>query len=157
MQFFFGGGNTYKLLFELKLGGCIEKIKEYIKNDGVVFGGSAGAIIMGYDIKSSECEDENNVGLVNTKGLDILNGIAIFCHYTNREADKNEINKIFLTNTSNEIKIVALPEEDTPAVSRAKRPYRSTFPPRPARWTSRRGNSLPMQKQRNLRRERQRR
>ncbi|MBQ3408441.1 MAG: Type 1 glutamine amidotransferase-like domain-containing protein [Clostridia bacterium] len=113
MQFFFGGGNTYKLLFELKLGGCIEKIKEYIKNDGVVFGGSAGAIIMGYDIKSSECEDENNVGLVNTKGLDILNGIAIFCHYTNREADKNEINKIFLTNTSNEIKIVALPEEDT--------------------------------------------
>lgn len=36
---FIGGGNTYKLLRDLKTSGCFGKIKAYIENDGIVFEG----------------------------------------------------------------------------------------------------------------------
>lgn len=110
---FIGGGNTYKLLFELKLTGFFDKLKDYIQSNGIVFGGSSGAIIMGKDIKSCKCDDENEVGLINTKGIDVLNGFSLLCHYTNRDEEKNESNKIYLTELSNEMRIIALPEEDT--------------------------------------------
>lgn len=126
---FIGGGNTYKLLFELKLSGSFDKIKDFIFNDGIVFGGSAGAIIMGHDISSCECDDENKVGLINTKGIDVLNGISVLCHYTNREERKNIANTEFLKRKSYEMNIIALPEEDTIFVNDKKiqvmgsRPY----------------------------------
>lgn len=41
---FLGGGNTYRLLAGLKASGCFEKIADYIRHDGVVFGGSAVAL-----------------------------------------------------------------------------------------------------------------
>lgn len=126
---FIGGGNTYKLLFELKLSGSFNKIKDFILNDGIVFGGSAGAIIMGDNIDSCECDDENNVGLVDTSGFDILNGISLLCHYTNRDDEKNKFNAEFLKDRSQDMKIIALPEEDTIFVDNGKfkvfgsRPY----------------------------------
>ena len=114
---FLGGGNTFKLLFELKLARFDDKLKEYIDSDGIVFGGSAGAIVMGKDIKPCECDDENEVGVVNTEGFDILNGFCIFCHYLNRDEEKNEANTNYLRELSNEYRIIALPEEDTIFVS----------------------------------------
>ena len=60
---FIGGGNTYNLLKGLKVSGTFNKIREYINNDGIVYGGSAGAIIFGYDINSCLAMDENNVNL----------------------------------------------------------------------------------------------
>lgn len=110
---FFGGGNTFKLLFELKLSGCFEKVKEYINNNGIIFGGSAGAVVMGNDIKACEYNDNNLVGLVNTKGFDLLNGISLICHYTSIPAEEFENNKNFLLKLSANEKIIALPEEDT--------------------------------------------
>lgn len=110
---FIGGGNTYKLLFELKLTGFFCRLKEYIDNDGIVFGGSAGAIILGKDIKSCNCDDENDVGLIDTKGLNVLSDFSLLCHYTNRTESKNEFNKQYLIQLSNEMRIIALPEEDT--------------------------------------------
>ena len=110
---FIGGGNTYKLLFEFKLTGFYEKLKEFISNNGIVFGGSAGAIILGKDIRSCECDDDNEVGLVDTKGLDVLNGFSFLCHYTNRDEEKNEKNTEYLRQLSNEMRIIGLPEEDT--------------------------------------------
>ncbi|MDD4187432.1 MAG: Type 1 glutamine amidotransferase-like domain-containing protein [Bacilli bacterium] len=50
---FLGGGNTYKLLNDIKSSGAFNKIKEYIENDGIVFGGSAGAIIFGKNIDTA--------------------------------------------------------------------------------------------------------
>ncbi|MBR2704005.1 MAG: Type 1 glutamine amidotransferase-like domain-containing protein [Clostridia bacterium] len=114
---FIGGGNTYKLLFELKLTGFYEKLKEYINNNGIVFAGSAGAIILGKDIKSCNLDDDNEVGLVDTKGIDVLNGYSVLCHYTNRDEEKNEDNRRYLLELSKEIKIIALPEEDTMFIS----------------------------------------
>ena len=110
---FIGGGNTFKLLFELKLTGCFQKIREYIENDGIVFGGSAGAIILGEDIESCNCDDENEVGLIDTRGFDVLNGISLLCHFTNRDEEKNKYNTEFCLNLSHKRKIIALPEEDT--------------------------------------------
>lgn len=119
---FIGGGNTFKLLKGLKDSGAFEKIKEYINNEGIIFGGSAGAIIFGYDITSCGCIDKNDVGLTNTKGFDLLNGKSILAHYTNTKSklSKEENEKRtkdftnYLSSISHKIgEIIALPEEDT--------------------------------------------
>ncbi|EAI2415445.1 Type 1 glutamine amidotransferase-like domain-containing protein [Campylobacter coli] len=62
---YIGGGNTYKLLSLLKSSGAFEKIRNYLISDnGIVYGGSAGAIIFGKDLDSCNTDDENEVGLV---------------------------------------------------------------------------------------------
>lgn len=103
---FIGGGNTYKLLNELKATGAFDKIKKYIHEDGIVFGGSAGAIIFGKSIETSEYADRNNVNLMDLSGFDMMSGMSLFCHY-----DKNA--KDYLLKASQNAKIMALPEDDT--------------------------------------------
>lgn len=110
---FIGGGNTFKLLNDLKRSGAFEKIKEYINNEGIVFGGSAGAIIFGKDLKACALDDANEVGLVDISGFDVLNGYSLLCHYTNRTKEKDEESTRYLMELSKEEKIIALPEEDT--------------------------------------------
>ena len=110
---FIGGGNTFKLLKELKESNSFNKIKEYIDNNGIIFGGSAGAIIFGYDLKSCKLDDENYVNLQDIAGFDILNSISILCHYTNRTKEKDEQSKNYLLKLSKQNKVLALPEEDT--------------------------------------------
>lgn len=87
---FIGGGNTYKLLSGLKQSGAFDNIKNYINNGGIVIGGSAGAVIFGYDIDIIESMDPNNVELKDTKGFDVLQGVSIFPHYTNKKSKLTE-------------------------------------------------------------------
>ena len=48
---YIGGGNTYKLLKDLKDSGAFEKIKKYLlEENGIVYGGSAGAILFGKEL-----------------------------------------------------------------------------------------------------------
>ena len=89
MRIFLCGGNTYRLLAGLKASGCFEKIADYIRHDGVVFGGSAGAILFGADIDSCACDDNNDADLTDTAGFDVLNGLSLLCHYTNRSVEKD--------------------------------------------------------------------
>ena len=110
---FIGGGNTFKLLKNLKVSGAFDKIKEYLNSDEVVFGGSAGAIIFGEDLEACGLDDENEVNLTETGGFDILNGISILCHYTNRTAEKDEKSRQYLLEISKRRKVIALPEEVT--------------------------------------------
>lgn len=110
---FIGGGNTFKLLAELKSSGTFDKIKEFINNNGIVFGGSAGAIIFGYDLEACSCDDLNEVGLEDIKGFDVLNGYSILCHYINRSEEKDKNNTDYLLQLSYKRKSIALPEEDT--------------------------------------------
>lgn len=110
---FIGGGNTFKLLRDLKISGAFEKIKGYLNGDGVVFGGSAGAIIFGKDLEACRLDDANEVNLNETDGFDILNGTSILCHYTNRTAEKDEMSRQYLLEVSKHRKVVALPEEVT--------------------------------------------
>ena len=104
---FIGGGNTYKLLSELKENDNINKIKKYLLNGGIVYGGSAGAIIFGKDIDGCKLMDEKND--VNTEGLNFINNYSLLCHFNNNNL---KLNKKYLTTYSKKNKLLFLPEED---------------------------------------------
>lgn len=111
---YIGGGNTYKLLNILKVSGAFDKIKKYLLEDnGIVYGGSAGAIIFGKDLDSCNTDDTNEVGLVDNTGFDMINGYSLLCHYTSRDEDKTELSKKYLLELSKTKPIYAIPEEDT--------------------------------------------
>ena len=59
-----GGGNTYKLLNGIKEHSIFNKIIDYLNNDGIIIGCSAGTIIFGYDIDSCLIMDRNDVNLL---------------------------------------------------------------------------------------------
>lgn len=127
---YIGGGNTYKLLNDLKVSGAFDKIKKYLLNDnGIVYGGSAGAIIFGKDLDSCNTDDDNDVGLVNNTGFDMINGYSLLCHYTSREEKRTELSRQYLLELSKLKPIYAIPEEDTIYVDNEKinvigtRPY----------------------------------
>lgn len=111
---YIGGGNTFKLLKDIKDGGSFEKIKKYIENDGVIFGGSAGAIIFGKDILSCKTQDPNNVNLEDTKGFNVLNGLSLLCHLSRNDGVKFNRNKNsdYLLEYSKKNKTIYLPDED---------------------------------------------
>ena len=79
---FIGGGNTFKLLNEIKNTGFDYKLMEYISNGGIVYGGSAGAIIFGKSIEIASYADKNDIGLENLNGLNLFDGKDIWCHYS---------------------------------------------------------------------------
>lgn len=111
---YIGGGNTYKLLNDLKVSGAFDKIKKYLlDDDGIVYGGSAGAIIFGKDLDSCNTDDENKVGIVDNTGFNMINGYSLLCHYTSREPERTELSKNYLLKLSKIKPIYAIPEEDT--------------------------------------------
>lgn len=118
---FIGGGNTYKLLLGLKKTQAYNNIKNYLNNNGVVLGSSAGAVIFGYDINIISTMDSNDVSLTDTTGFDVLSGISIFPHYTNNKSNLTDSeNEERLNAFTNSIinfskmvgKVIAIPEED---------------------------------------------
>ena len=127
---YIGGGNTYKLLYLLKSSGAFDKIKNYLINEnGIVYGGSAGAIIFGKDLDSCNTDDENEVGLVDNSGFNFINGYSLLCHYTSRNEERTEISKNYLLDLSKTKPVYAIPEEDTIYINNGKiefigsRPY----------------------------------
>jgi dipeptidase E len=111
---YIGGGNTYKLLSELKTSGAFDRIRDYLINeDGIVYGGSAGAIIFGKDLDSCNTDDDNEVGLIDNTGFDMLNGYSLLCHYTSRNEERTLLSKNYLLELSKIKPVYAIPEEDT--------------------------------------------
>ena len=106
---FIGGGNTYKLLNELSENGNIEKIQNYLNNNGIIFGGSAGAIIFGKNINTCLIDDGNDVNLKNCDGFNYLNDFSILCHLNKSNFKKNYN---YLKEYSKKNKVLYLPEED---------------------------------------------
>ena len=82
---YFGGGNTFKLLKEIKESGFDKLLLDFIKENKPVYGGSAGAIILGNNILTSQ--DKNNVNLEDFNGLNLINDYSIWCHYEENEKD----------------------------------------------------------------------
>jgi dipeptidase E len=78
---YIGGGNTFALLHILKSTGFMAVPRRFIERGGIVYGGSAGTIILGRDIMTAAHLDVNEVGLQDTAGLDLLNGYSVWCHY----------------------------------------------------------------------------
>jgi dipeptidase E len=105
-----GGGNTYKLLKEIKESGFYRKIIDFLNHGGFVYGSSAGSIIFGRDIIATTYEDENNVGLNDSKGLNLVNGFDVCCHYgdeKSRNYKRNRIEKYALESNGT----IALPDD----------------------------------------------
>lgn len=101
---YIGGGNTFDLLNHFKKTGFGKVLFCYINKGGVVFGESAGAIILGKTIKTSLLFDKNYCDLQDFQGLNVLRGFSVACHYEKQH-------KIFLEDVKikNETNIIALP------------------------------------------------
>ena len=81
---YIGGGNTYKLLKEIKENNFFQKLKKYYDRGGKIGGGSAGSIIFGDNILIADlCSDpdQNLVNLQNLKGFNLCKGYDILPHY----------------------------------------------------------------------------
>lgn len=119
---YIGGGNTYKLLNGIKTTSTYDKLEEYLKNDGIVYGSSAGTVIFGKDINIIEVMDDNSIGIKNTRGFNYLGDISLFVHYTNYRskytAEENEklthkYTDFICDYTIKNEKVIAFPEENT--------------------------------------------
>lgn len=102
---FIGGGNTFYLLKELRESRFLPKLKRLIKQDVPIYGGSAGAAIMGKTISHSEFADPNEVKLTNFEALNLIRGKDIWPHY---EPDQNK--EIQQYKEKYELDLIALPE-----------------------------------------------
>jgi dipeptidase E len=78
---YIGGGNTFALLAELQNSGFDRHLKACTQRGKPVYGGSAGAIVLGRDIRTAQHFDRNDMGLLDTQGLDLAEGHAIWPHY----------------------------------------------------------------------------
>jgi len=84
---YIGGGNTFSLLAELQESGFDEYLKVYTKQGRSIYGGSAGAVILGRNIQIVAHVDPNNAGLKRTTGLNLAQEHAIWPHYTETDDD----------------------------------------------------------------------
>lgn len=84
---YIGGGNTYKLLKELKEFGTFDILSSLAKEGVPIYGGSAGAIILAKTIIPAGFLDENKVGISDFSALDLVQGYDVWCHYTGTEDD----------------------------------------------------------------------
>ncbi|MEM3405865.1 MAG: Type 1 glutamine amidotransferase-like domain-containing protein [Candidatus Pacearchaeota archaeon] len=100
-----GGGNTFRLLKELKDSNFIEILRKFIKEGKVVYGISAGAIILTKSIITARPLDKNKFKLVDLEGMNLLNERGVFCHY--EEKYDKEILKII---EETDMEIIGLPE-----------------------------------------------
>jgi dipeptidase E len=88
------GGNTFYFLKYLKKTKILSKLKEFVRNGGVLTGMSAGAIIMTPDIKTAgypkfDCDD-NDEKITNLKAMNIV-PFEFFPHYKNSDRYEKEL------------------------------------------------------------------
>lgn len=89
---YLGGGDVYYLLNIFRKTKFIKILKKYIKKGGIVYGNSAGAVILGKNIVTASYIDKDKFGIKDTSGLNCINNYVIAVHYKIRH-DK-EITKL---------------------------------------------------------------
>jgi len=100
-----GGGNTYRLLMVLEKTGMLDALKKYIRNGGIYYGGSAGVVIVGKNLRT--VEEENLENYSKHDGMNLINNLSIFPHFSDSEEQKNTIRNIC---GNYALMIAALPE-----------------------------------------------
>lgn len=102
---YIGGGNTFKLLDFFNKNNLSAKLRNFYNSGRPVYGGSAGAIILGSDIRT--VDEENDANYPDFSGFNVLkNNTSIICHY-DQSLDKKILDFI------NKYKqnVIALPED----------------------------------------------
>jgi len=107
---YISGGNTFFLMNYLRETNFSEILIKFINSGKVVYGGSAGAIILGKDIRTAtlgKYSDKNTVMTNSFSGLDMVNSLAIHCHYEKENyseveqfAKETHLNILALTESS---------------------------------------------------------
>jgi dipeptidase E len=82
---YIGGGNTYSLLAELMTSGFDRHLKVYANRGRIIYGGSAGAVVLGKDIRTISHMDRNEIGLTEVNCLNLAEDHAVYPHYTPRD------------------------------------------------------------------------
>lgn len=108
---YLGGGDTSKLIKELRASGFSSYLLEAVNAGVPVYGGSAGAIVFGEDIRTApEAKNLNNSEAV---GLQIVSGHLIVCHYdATKESSTRQLFQKF------KYGILAIPEKAGGYISR---------------------------------------
>ena len=103
---YIGGGNTWSLMQELKNSGFSNSLIQYIhtKVSSQVYGGSAGAIILGKRIDTHY--DPNKPPLIDVSGLNFLHNYSVACHFKNEQSERFK-----KWSTDNNLPIICLSEE----------------------------------------------
>lgn len=105
---YIGGGNTFRLLNKLRTSGFDHLLRGFVSEGGVLYGGSAGAIVCGETIETTP--DENRVEITDTTGLGLLPNVEIWCHYERDGAVRQYA-------TTSGRTVLALPERSGVAVT----------------------------------------
>ena len=100
---YIGGGNTWSLMKEVRDAHFDAALAEY-RRVGIIFGGSAGAIIMGKRIDTQR--DSNTVQWTDTHGMDYVHGYSIACHFKDMQI---EMYRDWVR--SNKVPLICLSEE----------------------------------------------
>ncbi len=82
---YIGGGNAYGLLAELRSAGLDQALCAFARSGRPIYGGSAGAAILGSDIETIAHIDQNEVSLTDTTGLNLVGGYAVWVHYSEQD------------------------------------------------------------------------
>lgn len=101
---YIGGGDTAKLLREIRTTGFDGYLREVVLKGIPLYGGSAGAIILGEDIRTAP--EASQLGETEAAGLRIIEGYSILCHY--KAEDLESVVKL-----SDELRkcVIAIPEK----------------------------------------------
>lgn len=76
---YIGGGNTWNLFKEISDSHFIDILLAFVAEGRLLYGGSAGAIILGKHIDTQD--DERSDMESETLGLDLLGGYSVTCHH----------------------------------------------------------------------------
>lgn len=76
---YIGGGNSTKLLHEIKSKNFDQFIFNAVENNVPIYGGSAGAVILGKSIKT--VPEARSFSNLQSHGLDLLGGFSVFPHF----------------------------------------------------------------------------
>lgn len=103
---YIGGGNTFKLLKELKEFGTFEILRKLTEKDIPIYGGSAGAIIFAKTIIPALSADDNFVELTDFSAFNLVKNYDMWCHYS---GSLDLVVKSYMDKYSLK-KIIAIPE-----------------------------------------------
>jgi len=114
------GGNTFKLLSELKQSNAFINLMKFCETECVIMGASAGATLFGKSIDTCLrnelkiiASDSNYIELKETDGLNKAFGFSLFVHYRVKESqyDATEIRVNQLLRDGHDL--ICIPEESS--------------------------------------------